>query len=65
MAKVTFMLKEPNGTESTLIYLFFHFGFATLDSTGKKKYNSLKISTGEKVKPKYWNDKQKFGICRL
>jgi len=56
------MLKEPNGTESTLIYLFFHFGFATLDSTGKKKYNSLKISTGEKVKPKYWNDKPVYRI---
>ncbi|MBE0647541.1 MAG: site-specific integrase [Bacteroidales bacterium] len=62
MAKVTFMLKKPKGAESTLIYLFFHFGFSTLDSNGKKKYASLKISTGEKVKPKFWNDKPVYRI---
>jgi integrase len=44
MAEATFVLKEPNGKEPTLIYLFYCFN--------KQR---LKYSTGEKIKPKYWN----------
>ncbi len=44
MNEPTFVLKNPKSKEPTLIYLFF-------------RYNNqkLKYSTGEKIKPKYWN----------
>src|SRR5436190_15171941 len=44
MPDATFVLKEPTSLEPTLIYLFFRFN--------KQK---LKYSTGQKIKPKYWN----------
>ncbi|MDN3654368.1 phage integrase SAM-like domain-containing protein [Ferruginibacter paludis] len=47
MPDATFVLKEPNSSEPTLIYLFFRFN--------KQK---LKYSTSEKIKPKYWNDEK-------
>jgi hypothetical protein len=44
MPEATFVLKEPNSKEPTLLYLFYY-------------YNStfLKFSTGWKIKPKFWN----------
>lgn len=47
MATSTFVLKEPNSTEPTLVYLIF-------------RYNNekLKYSTGQKIKAKYWNPKK-------
>ena len=44
MAVAKFFLKEPKSKEETLIYLFF-------------SYNNkrLKYSTGEKIKPTFWN----------
>lgn len=47
MAEVKFVLKEPNGTGKTLIYLFYNFN-----------HQRLKYSTGEKIYPKYWNKKK-------
>ena len=44
MAEATFVLKEPNGKEPTLIYLFYRFN-----------NQRLKYSTSEKIKPKFWN----------
>lgn len=44
MPEATFVLKEPNSKEPTLIYLFYCFN--------KQR---LKYSTGEKIKPKFWN----------
>lgn len=44
MADSRFLLKEPNSTEDTLIYQFYQ-------SKGVK----VKISTGVKINPKYWN----------
>jgi integrase len=44
MPQVTFVLKEPTSIEETLVYLLYRF-------TGSK----LKYSTGQKIKPKYWN----------
>jgi integrase len=38
----------------TLIFLFFRFNYYTTSSEGKKKYTTLRISTGEKINPKYW-----------
>src|SRR5436190_5912842 len=44
MPQATFVLKEPNSKEPTLLYLFYY-------------YNStfLKFSTGWKIKPRFWN----------
>ena len=44
MPEATFVLKEPSSKEPTLIYLFYCFN--------KQR---LKYSTGEKIKPKFWN----------
>lgn len=44
MADSRFLLKEPNSTEETLIYQFYQ-------SKGIK----VKISTGVKINPKFWN----------
>ena len=50
-----FVLKEPNGKDATLIYLFFYFNNQV-----------LKYSTGEKIKPKYWNiEKQRAKQTQL
>lgn len=48
-AKVTFFLKEPKSENETLVYAFFHFN-----------NQQLKLSTGKKILPKYWDsEKQK------
>ena len=44
MAKTTFILKEPRSKTDTLIFLIFRYG-----------NNRVKISTNEKIIPKYWN----------
>lgn len=44
MADSRFLLKEPKSTEETLIYLFY-----------LTKGVKVKISTGIKINPKYWN----------
>jgi len=46
MAEATFVLKEPKSKEPTLIYLFYNFN--------KQR---LKYSTGEKILPKFWNER--------
>lgn len=48
-AKATFFLKEPKSENETLIYAYFHFN-----------NQQLKLSTGKKIHPKYWDsEKQK------
>jgi len=47
MPQAKFVLKEPNSTEGTLIYLFFNYS-----------NQRLKYSTGEKINPKFWNTKK-------
>lgn len=47
MAEATFVLKEPNGKEATLIYLLFRFN-----------NEKIKYSTSEKIAPKYWNSEK-------
>jgi integrase len=49
MANVTFVLKEPNSKEPTLIYLMFTY-------TGQR----LKYSTGLKINPKFWNNEKQL-----
>ncbi len=44
MATVTYVLKEPNLTNETLVYLIFRFN-----------NQKLKYSTGQKIHPKNWN----------
>lgn len=46
MPKVTFFLKDKNSKEETLVYLVFQFNRKV-----------LKYSFGEKIKPKFWNEK--------
>jgi len=57
MTKVIFKLKEPKSEKATLIYLIFSFGYSISDAEGKNRYKFLKISTGEKIHPKFWKDK--------
>jgi integrase len=63
-ASTTFVLKEPKGSSSTLIYLVLRFNSYTVDDTGKKSYRQLKFSTGLKWSPKHWNIKKHQGINR-
>jgi len=44
MPEAKFVLKEPNSTNKTLIYLFYNYN-----------NQRLKYSTGEKINPKFWN----------
>ena len=44
MPNAKFVLKEPTSKEPTLVYLFYSFN-----------YCRLKHSTGQKIKPKFWN----------
>jgi len=44
MPEAKFVLKEPKSQGETLIFLFYRFNG-----------NSLKYSTGQKIKPKFWN----------
>lgn len=44
MAEAKFVLKEPESTTETLIYLIFRFN-----------NQRIKYSIGEKINPKYWN----------
>jgi len=44
MANAKFVLKEPKSKEETLIFLFYRFNG-----------NKLKYSTGQKIKPRFWN----------
>jgi integrase len=44
MPSTTFVLKEPNSKEPTLVYMLFWFNNI-----------KLKYSTGQKIKPKFWN----------
>ncbi len=54
MPEAKFVLKEPSSKDVTLIFLFYRFNG-----------NSLKYSTGQKIKPKFWNAaKQKAKISR-
>ena len=54
MPDATFVLKEPNSKEPTLIYLFFRFN-----------NQRLKYSTSEKILPKFWNsEKQRAKITK-
>lgn len=47
MASTTFVLKEPNSTDPTLVYMLFWFNNV-----------KLKYSTGQKINPKFWNPKK-------
>jgi site-specific recombinase XerD len=42
---VTFLLKEPNAEKETPIYMMYYYG----------KEVEIKISTGEKIDPKFWD----------
>lgn len=46
MAKVKFILKEPTSKSETLIYLIYNY-----------QYKRFKYSTGEKINPKFWNER--------
>lgn len=66
MEKVIFKLKEPqasipkNQQKTTLVNLFFNFGYYEFKSNGDKKYIPLKYSTGMKILPSYWNDRPDY-----
>lgn len=47
MPQATFVLKEPNSKDATLVYLLFSFN-------GSR----LKYSTGQKIEPKFWNQEK-------
>lgn len=47
MPEARFVLKEPTSESKTLVYLLYRYGG-----------NRLKYSTGEKIYPKFWNEKK-------
>lgn len=49
MAEARFVLKEPNSSSPTLVYMFLRFN-------GQK----LKYSTGKKIDPKFWNEEKQL-----
>lgn len=54
MPQAKFVLKEPNASNETLIYLFFNY-------SGQR----LKYSFNEKIHPKYWNAKKQRANAKL
>jgi integrase len=60
--KISFRLKEPQSDikpskqKETLVFMFFNYGYYEHDTNGKKKYIPLKLSTGEMILPRYWNE---------
>lgn len=66
MGKVIFKLKEPqigipkSKQNSTLVYMFFSFGYYSIDNNGAKNYLPLKYSTGLKITPFFWKDKPDY-----
>ena len=52
----TFELKNSQSDGETLIYLIFRFNHYKVSSGGKKLYEKVKISTGEKVNPQNWKN---------
>ena len=56
MASLKYFLKHPDAKTESLINLVFQYGYFEIDQkTGRKKYKFLKMSTGEKISPKFWN----------
>jgi integrase len=61
-SSTTFVLKEPNKNEPSLIYLIFRFNHYQVNETGKKDYKQFKYSTGMKWSPENWSTKLHRGI---
>jgi hypothetical protein len=61
MEKINFKLKEPQkgitsaNQKETLIFMIFSYGYFKLDHNGRKKYISIKLTTGMKIYPHQWN----------
>lgn len=56
MASLKYFLKDPESKKDSLIHLIFQYGYFEIDpKSGRKKYKFLKMSTGEKIDPKFWN----------
>ena len=61
--KVNYMLREPQmgvpaaKQKKTPVIMFFNFGYFEIKNNGEKRYMPLKYSTGETIKPMYWNFK--------
>ena len=56
MTSVKFNLKKPN-SESSLLLMIFNFDYFEVGASGKKTYKFLKVSTGESIKTKFWDNK--------
>lgn len=55
MASLKYFLKNPEAKGESLIYLIFQYGYYEIDQdSGRKKYKFLKMSSGEKINPKFW-----------
>lgn len=59
MASLKYFLKEPDSKKKSLIHLIFQYGYFETDPvTGRKKYKFLKMSSGEKIEPGFWNQEK-------
>jgi integrase len=59
MATLKFFLKDPESRNKTLVHLIFQYGYYETDpGTGRKKYKFLKMSSGESIEPKFWNQEK-------
>ena len=59
MSTLTFILKEPNSLKETLV-----LGVHKLYKKETQRQETVKFSTGLKIKPKYWNKKRGQGQAR-
>jgi len=58
MARTTFQLRDKKVDSETPIMLIFNFGYYEIDKDNKKNYRFLKVATGKKVHPKFWNNEK-------
>lgn len=61
-SSITFVLKNPKGDSSTIIYLVIRSNSYVINKTGNKQYKQFKFSTGMKWNPNHWDFKKHRGI---
>jgi len=64
MISISFKLREaqkgvPKSRQiETPVYMVFGYGYSVKKSNGKRSYKPVTFSTGEKIKPAFWNGRR-------
>lgn len=64
MITVSFKLREaqkgtpPSKQIETPVYMIFGYGYSVKKSNGKRSYKPVTFSTGERIKPAFWNGRR-------